>query len=164
MLPNLRPLVAWDKGQNYQVNGYLQFPLDFTLGVGAFYRSAGALSVVTTCYNMFFPSDAGLAELDRLGIDYGQMLGYCQNPTSGWLLLEPRGSRRGADLWQLDLQIAKGFQIGDVRLVGIVSAFNVASGEKPTSFNEDPFVRLGWGAPTAWQEPRRWEVGFRVEF
>ena len=77
-----------------KLNGYLEFPLDFTLGVGAFYRSAEALSVFADCNNMFFPSDSGLAELERLGIDYDEMLGYCQSPSSGRLFLEPRGSRR----------------------------------------------------------------------
>ena len=148
----------------FKLNGYVQFPLDFTLAVGAFYRSAGSLSVWADCRNMFFPNDTGLAELDRLGIDYDEMLGYCQSPSSGWLALEPQGSRSGADLWQLDLQLSKGFDIGKVRVVGIVSVINVTSEEQPTSFTQDPFNRLGWGAPTAWQQPRLWEVGLRLEF
>jgi len=147
-----------------KLNGYLQFPLDFTLGIGAFYRSAGALSVTTDCFDMFFPSQSGLAELQRLGIDYDEMLGYCQTDASGWLLLEPRGSRRGSDLWRLDLQLSKGFRIGNVRLVGIVSVFNVFSEEAPTGFIQDPFNHRGWGTANSWQDPRRWEVGFRVEF
>ena len=113
---------------------------------------------------MFIPSDDGLAELERLGINYDEMLGYCQSLWSGWIALEPQGSRRGADLWQLDLQLSKGFHIGNVRLVGIVSVFNVFSEETPFEFNQDPFGDLGWGTPTAWQDPRRWELGFRVEF
>ena len=28
VLPNLRPMVSWDKGQNFQVNGYLQFQME----------------------------------------------------------------------------------------------------------------------------------------
>ena len=63
-----------------KLNGYLQFPLDFTLGVGAFYRSAGALSVVANCFDMFLPSDSGLAELGRLGIDYDEMLRLLPEP------------------------------------------------------------------------------------
>jgi hypothetical protein len=147
-----------------KLNGYLQFPLDFTLGVGAFYRSGGALSVLTDCFDMYFPNPSGLAELERLGIDYEEMLQYCQSESSGWIFLEPRGSRRGDDLWQLDLQISKGFRIGNVRLVGIVSVFNTFSEETPISFMDDPFSEPGWGSPVEWQQPRRWEVGFRVEF
>ena len=147
-----------------KLNGYLQFPLDFTLGIGAFYRSAGALSVATSCSEMFFPTDSGLAELERLGIDYDEMLGYCQSEWSGWLALEPQGSRRGHDLWQLDLQLSKGLRIGHVRLVGIASVFNAFSKEAPIGFIQDPFDRRGWGTAEEWQEPRRWEVGIRVEF
>lgn len=147
-----------------KLNGYLQFPLDFTLGIGASYRSAPPLDVVTSCQIMFNPNPEGLAELERLGIDYDEMLGFCQSPSSGTLFLEPRGSRRASSQWQLDLQLTKGFQIGSARLVGIVSVFNVFSEEAPTSHVEDPFNRLGWGTPTAWQDPRRWEIGFRVEF
>ena len=147
-----------------KLNGYLRFPLDFTLGIGAFYRSAGALSVSADCFDMFYPSPSGLAELERLGIDRDEMLGYCQSPASGWLLLEPRGSRRGGDLWRLDLQLTKGFRIGNVRLVGIVSVVNVFSEEAPTGFIQDPFDYRGWGTAQDWQEPRRWEVGLRVEF
>jgi hypothetical protein len=147
-----------------KLNGYLQFPLDFTLGLGAYYRSAGALSVVADCFDMLFPSESGLAEMERLGIDYDEMLGYCQSPESGQLFLEPQGSRRGHDLWQLDLQLSKGFRIGNVRLVGIASVFNAFSEEAPTVFVQDPFDRLGWGTAEEWQDPRRWEVGFRIEF
>lgn len=28
LLPNLRPMVTWEKGQNYQVNGYLEFQME----------------------------------------------------------------------------------------------------------------------------------------
>ena len=147
-----------------KLNGYLEFPLDFTLGVGAFYRSAEDLSVFADCFDMFTSSNSGLAELERLGIDYNEMLGYCQSPSSGQIFLEPRGSRRGEDIWQLDLALSKGFRVGRVRLVGIVSVFNVVSLEAPTEFIQNPFNRLGWGTPTSWQDPRRWELGFRVEF
>jgi len=161
---NLDGNLTEDFRHTVKLYGYLQFPLDFTLGIGAFFRSAGALDVSTSCLNMAFPSDSGLAELQRLGIDYDEMLQYCQSESSGTLFLEPRGSRRGADLWQFDLQLAKGFRVGSVRLVGIVSVFNVSSEEAPISFIENPFNSLGWGTATRWQDPRRWEVGFRVEF
>ena len=147
-----------------KVNGYFLFPLDFTLGLGAFYRTAEALNVATSCMDMAFPSESGLSELARLGIDYHEMLQYCQSPSSGTLFLEPRGQRRGAELWQINLQLSKGFRIGRVRLVAIASAFNVSSEEAPVRFIEDPFDSRGWGTATRWQDPRRWEVGFRVEF
>jgi hypothetical protein len=155
---DLEDVLHWIK-----LNGYLQFPLDFTLGVGAFYRSGGVQSVYADCFDMYFPSESGLAELERLGIDYDEMLQYCQSPSSGTLLLEPQ-VRQNPGVWQLDLQLSKGFRIGNVRLVGIVSVFNVFSEEAPTSFIDDPFQSDGWGTPDWWQEPRRWEVGLRIEF
>jgi hypothetical protein len=79
-------------------------------------------------------------------------------------VLERQGSRRGTDLWQIDLQLGKGFRVGDVRLEGIVSVVNVFSEETPITFTQDPFDHRGWGAATEWQQPRRWELGFRVEF
>ena len=113
------------------------------------------------------PGDRGFRlelTVRAVGIDYDQMLQYCQNSSSGTIFLEPRGSRRGGDLWQLDLQLSKGFWIGRVRLIAIASIFNVFSEEAAVSFRQNPFNRLGWGTPDEWQDPRRWEVGFRVEF
>jgi len=153
-----------DYRHTIKVNGYFLFPLDFTLGLSAFYRTAEALNAAASCYDMAFPSEGGLAELARLGIDYGEMVQYCQSPSSGTLFLEPRGQRRGSDLWQVDLQLSKGFRVGRLRLVAIASAFNLSSEEAPISFVENPFDSRGWGTPTGWQDPRRWEVGFRVEF
>jgi len=156
--------LAEDFRHTIKVNGYLQFPLDFNLGLNAFYRTAEALSVIASCLDMAFPSEAGLAELEGLGIDYDQMVQYCQSPSSGTFFLEERGQRRGADLWQIDLQLTKGFRVGPTRLVLIASAFNVTSEEAPIWFVENPFDSRGWGAATQWQDPRRWELGFRIEF
>jgi hypothetical protein len=53
-----------------------------------------------------------------------------------------------------------------VRLVLIGSVYNVFSDERPTEVCE----RVGgcgeieMGEPTDWQTPRRYELGFRVEF
>jgi len=99
--------LARSRDQTSRIDGYLKLPLDFTIGVGAWYRSAEALNVFTECYEMLYPSEHGLAELERLGIDHGEMVQYCQSPSSGYIMLEPQGSRRGADLWQLDLQLGK---------------------------------------------------------
>jgi hypothetical protein len=153
-----------DYRHTIKLNGYFQFPYDFTLGLAGFYRTAEALNVVTPCFNMAFPSESGLAELERLGIDYDEMVQYCQSPSSGSLFLEPRGDRRGEDLWQIDLQLTKGFTVGRTRLVLLATAFNVTSEEAAIAFTNNPFDNLGWGTAVAWQDPRRWELGFRVEF
>jgi hypothetical protein len=86
--------------------------------------------------------------------------------------LEPRGSRDGRNQYQLDLQLTKGFTVGPVRLALIGSASNVFSDELPTAvcqhvsgcgFEEDGSP-ITMGDPTDWQTPRRYELGFRVEF
>jgi hypothetical protein len=49
-------------------------------------------------------------------------------------------------------------------LVLLATAFNVTSEEAAIAFTNNPFDNLGWGTAVAWQDPRRWELGFRVEF
>jgi hypothetical protein len=87
-------------------------------------------------------------------------------------LLEARGSRDANDNYQLDLQLTKGFTVGPVRLAVIGSVYNVFSAEQPTTvcehvsgcgFEEDGGP-ISAGDPTEWQTPRRYELGFRVEF
>jgi hypothetical protein len=91
---------------------------------------------------------------------------------AGSIFLEPRGSRRLPHYSQWDLQIQKDLPLGPLRAsligtvynvldteIGIARAGNVgASGtpERPTNpqFNFD----------TAWQHPRHYEVGVRIEF
>ena len=81
-------------------------------------------------------------------------------------LLEPRGSRDAYNQHQLDLQVSKGFAIGPVRTVFIGSVYNVFSNEQPTSVCTHITGCGGFdmGEPTNWQTPRRYEVGFRLEF
>jgi hypothetical protein len=86
--------------------------------------------------------------------------------------LEPRGSRDANDHYQLDLQLTKGFSIGTVRLALIGSAYNVFSSEEPTAVCEhisgcgvdEDGAPIDMGEPVDWQTPRRYELGFRMEF
>lgn len=155
---NLESIQHWLK-----INGYFYLPLDFAIGVGATYFSGGDAGVFADCWDMFNPSDDGLATLQHLGIDYDEMVQYCQRWRSGEILLDTQTGPR-TNVWQLDLQVSKAFRIGSVRLIPIVSVFNVTSEEAVTDFTTDPFDSLGYGTPVGWQNPRRWEVGLRVEF
>jgi hypothetical protein len=80
--------------------------------------------------------------------------------------LEPRGNREANSNYQLDLQITKGFHIGQTRLVLIGSVLNVLSSERPTGvcWHISGCAGIEMGEPINWQTPRRYEVGFRVEF
>jgi hypothetical protein len=85
----------------------------------------------------------------------------------GRYFLEPRGSREANSNYQLDLQLAKGFTVGRTRLVAIGTAYSVFSSEQPYQVCDR--VRgcgehIATGDPIGWQTPRRYELGFRVEF
>ena len=80
--------------------------------------------------------------------------------------LEPRGSREAFDAYLLDLQLSKGFTFGQVRIVLIGSAFNVFSTEYPTGVCDEisGCGEYEMGDAETWAIPRRYEVGFRIEF
>lgn len=90
----------------------------------------------------------------------------------GFNFVEPWGSREGEDNYELDLQLSKGFRAGPVRFVLIGTVLNAFGTEQATDVC--PFVSgcgfdesgrpVDMGDPIAWQIPRRYEVGFRVEF
>jgi len=81
-------------------------------------------------------------------------------------LLEPRGNREANTNHQLDLQLSKGFNIRQARLVLIGSVYNAFSDERATSVCQriSGCGGIEMGGPTNWQTPRRYELGFRVEF
>jgi hypothetical protein len=153
-----------DRRHQLKLNGFVLLPYDFAVGVSGFYLSAQPLLVVTNCRSLVFPSQGGLQELERLGINYDQAVAYCQSPNSGTYYLERPGKRRAGDLWQLDLEFSKGFTIGRTNLRALVTVINVTSEQAATRWMNDPFSSRGWGAPTRYQQPRRYEVGFRIEF
>jgi hypothetical protein len=94
-------------------------------------------------------------------------------PAGHTLFVESRGNREANPNHQLDLQLSKGFTIGNrLRLVLIGSVLNAVSSEKPTlvcqsvsgcgTDGDGNFIDTG--DATAWQPPLRFELGFRVEF
>jgi len=153
-----------DFGHLVKLNGFVLLPYDFAVGVSAFYRSAEPLSVITDCWNMVHPNPGGLDELERLGIDYDQAAAFCQSDSSGIYYLEPPGKRRAGDRWQLDLEFSKGFTIGQINLRALVTVINATSEQAAIGWTEDPFASEGWGVPGEYQQPRRYEIGFRIEF
>ena len=82
----------------------------------------------------------------------------------------PRGGREGDANYQLDLQVAKGFNAGRFRTELIASVFNVLDDERVQQVCQaDAGCRLGGepvsvGDPVNWQLPRRYEFGVRLEF
>ena len=131
----------------FKLNGYFNIKGDWTIGFDSFWSSA-------------FTWEPQEGPADNPEIPYG------------FAFLEPRGSEEANSNYQIDLQLTKGFNIGNVRLALIGSVYNALSSEEPTVVcnsvsgcgthdNGDPILA---GDATNWQTPRRYELGFRVEF
>jgi len=136
----------------FKLNGFFNIKGDWTIGFDAFYSSPFTWEPQANSSNS--------------GEEYnGQIIPDI--PYSVWYA-EPRGNREANSNYQLDLQLSKGFTVGSaVRLVLIGSVFNAFSSEEVTgvcvSINGCGGDTLTGGA-TNWQTPRRYELGFRVEF
>ncbi|HVN30718.1 MAG TPA: TonB-dependent receptor [Thermoanaerobaculaceae bacterium] len=133
-----------DRRHRVKLNGYVLLPYDFTIGANAFWSSAFAWT----------PQSPGA---------YGS-ISYPQFD-------EPRGSRRANANYQLDLQVSKGFKIGPLKTSIIATILNVLNTERPTDVCEavdgctaTDGTNSIQGAPIAWQQPRAFEAGFRIEF
>ncbi len=139
-----------------KLNGFFSIKGDWTIGFDAFYSSP------FTWEPQANPSNNG-------GEYEGQTIPFI--PYDVWYA-EPRGNREANSNYQLDLQLSKGFTVGhSVRLVLIGSVFNALSQERTTTvcisingctdINGD---QVDTGGAVNWQTPRRYELGFRVEF
>jgi hypothetical protein len=127
-----------------KLDGYVRLPWDLFLGTSAYWDSGVA-------YNVTRPAPDA-----PYGVEF----------------LEPRGSRRLPDFYRWDAQLQKDFVVGPVRLGLIGSVFNILDTEIP--IQRDGNVGDGgtvdaptndrFNFSTAWQRPRSYEVGFRVEF
>lgn len=123
----------------FKVNGYVDLPLDFGLGVNAFWSSSSV-------WNVERPAE---------------IAGY------GTELIEPRGSLQGNDNYQLDLQATKAIRFGNDMSVQLIAAvINVFDSERPIELceREDGCGGDGLGNSIDWQRPRQYQVGFRFEF
>ena len=130
------------RDHRFKLNGYVLLPYDFTIGFDAFYSSAFKWETRT---------DSG----GDFGVPYGEYF------------LEPRGSRDGFTAYNLDLQVTKGFTIANrVRLALIGTVYNTFSTEYGTGICDIDYGcgQYEMGDATTWTTPRRYEVGFRVEF
>jgi hypothetical protein len=127
-----------DREHRVKLNGYYQLPWELTLGFDGSWSSE-------------LPWEAR----ERL-----------VSPLYGEQFLEPRGSRDGDTFWQLDLQLSKRlhFEQLDLSLIGTV--LNAFSEESVTTLcdNVEGCGAADLGEALEYQTPRRYEVGFRLEF
>lgn len=150
-----------DREHRVKVDGYVNLPLDFVVGFSGFWSSGIALNVRADCGSVDSGAQLAAAGYDPIIADFcGDVVG-----PSGDVFLEPRGSRRGDDRYQLDLQARKSFKLGDdKRLSAIVAVENVFSSEQPTVYQDNEFQATPWGTPTRYTQPRRYQLGLRFEF
>ncbi len=128
-----------DRRHRVKVNGYVDLPWEMLLGFDAFWSSEPAFDVTQAA----------------------QEAGY------GLEFVEPRGSRRGVDNYQVDIELRKGFQFGGVRMALIGTVFNLLDSERAIEFCETVdgcAADLPLGSATEFQQPRNYEVGIRFEF
>jgi hypothetical protein len=126
-----------DRRHRVKVHGFANLAHDFTIGMSAFWSSAFAYSHTE-----------------------GANVGY------GLTYISPRGAFRANDNYQVDLELKKGFQIGEFRMQLIGTVFNVLDSERPTSVctHDDCGGGFALGDPLTFQTPRNYEVGIRFEF
>jgi hypothetical protein len=130
-----------------KLNGFVLLPADITLSVDAFWSDDFRYTPYTNSTD-----DPSIADWIRFE--------------------EPRGNRTANDNSQIDFQFSKGFTLGAVRLELIASVYNLLSSERPTGVcehvsgcsNPEGGGLVLLGAPIEWQEPRSYELGFRLEF
>jgi hypothetical protein len=133
-----------DARHRIAMSGFSKLPLGLTFGTSVYWDSGVPYNVTST-----------------------------NAPTAGYgvVFLEPRGSRRLPHFSQWDAQIQKDFDIGALRVGLIGSVFNILGTEIVTAKDgsvgdgtlEDP-TNPRFNLPAAWQRPRHYEVGLRVEF
>jgi hypothetical protein len=123
-----------------KLSGYMLFPYGFSMAVNGWWDSE----------YRWTPLD-----LQVPGMPWGE------------LFLEPRGSRDAGVYHQLDLQLGKSLDVGPVRLELLARVINVLDSEctwdvcaNVTGCGED----FELGDTILWQQPRHYEIGFRVEF
>ena len=125
-----------------KLDGYVRLPWELYLGTSAYWDSGVA-------YNVTRPAAS-------YGVEF----------------LEPRGSRRLPDFYRWDAQLQKNFPIGPVRIGLIGAVFNILDTEIAIARDEnvgdggtvEEPVNPRFNFATAWQRPRSYELGFRIEF
>lgn len=132
-----------DARHRIKFDGYYRFPFDIVFGNHVYWDSGVPYNITTTGVNAGY------------GVEF----------------LEPRGSRRLPHFYQWDAQLQKEFPIGPVRFSVIGSVINVLNTEIATS-RDGSVGTTDLGSPdnpqfnfnNAYQRPRSYEVGLRVDF
>jgi hypothetical protein len=131
-----------------KLNGFVLLPYDFTIGFNGYWSSKFHYNSLAT-------------EDDDPEIPFGHEVHTL-----------PRGTLEANDTYQLDLQVSKGFTVGNLRIELIGAVLNALDNEQPSEVcefiggcaNPEGEGLVNLGSATKWQVPRRYEVGLRLEF
>lgn len=150
-----------DRRHRLKVNGYYLFPHNWTVGFDGFYESAGHQSVFSTCQNL----------IDNMGDDpyLNEISAYCYTGDGAFLsttdiFISKRGAYETKSVWQLDVQGSKTWSLNKVDLTVVATIYNILDNEADRTFNTEAYVNREVGETLTWYLPRRYEVGFRIEF
>ena len=142
---NLDGKLSDQRDHRIKVNGYFTLPYRFTIGYDGFWSSAGHQSITSSCTSFRnAPNRRSTADqMAELGIDPATV-DYCTSPDgadlgSYTIYHFPRGSLETKSVWQLDIQVTKGFQIGGGELEAILTIENLFGNEWDASFNSTVF-------------------------
>lgn len=158
---NIYGYLSDDQRHRVKIYGYVLLPWNLNIGFDARWASGIALNRTINCGRIL---GSHHRDLEALGITRDYWYDVCAGANTGDVFFEPRGSRRGDDTYQFDLQIAKGFGIGKAQLQVFLTVINVFSSEQPVEYQTGELEVLPWGTPIDYQLPRRWEIGLRLEF
>jgi hypothetical protein len=160
----------------FKLNGYYLFPHNWTVGFDGFYSSAGHQTVFSTCTNMrnADPNDPIFAQF---GTTQDELVYACTTSEGGFLgtndiFISERGEYETKSIWQLDVQASKTWNLNKFDITAVFTVYNILDNEADESFNteayfpsenaENPPPEVG--ETLTWWLPRRYEVGFRIEF
>ncbi len=147
-----------DARHRVKVDGYVRAPLGFIVGANWYWDSGTPYNVTATC-----PSTTNATLIALCPFYPGTDTTNPNNRESGTFFVEQRGSRRLSHYKQLDIEVRKNFTVRSQNFSIIGSVLNVMNKETVIARN-GTFTSAVFTTSTAWQRPRRFEIGARYEF
>ncbi len=87
-----------------------------------------------------------------------------QHVDSGYTVPDGRrGSKTAPSQWEADLHVEQPVQLGPVNIAAYFDLFNAFNRQGVTTVNSTT-TSANYQKPTAWQVPRRFQIGFRIEY
>ncbi len=81
----------------------------------------------------------------------------------GAVFIEERGASEVGANWEADLYLEQPFTVGPLGMAVYANVFNAFDNQQVTSRASNSALAT-FRDPTSWQSPRRFEVGFKLDF